>query len=129
VTRILLDTHAFLWFIFDDARLSPKAVEIIEDSETTKVLSVVSLWEIAIKAQIGKLRLGMPLADFFERHVAKHELEMVGIEMGHLLAYDALPLIHRDPFDRLLVAKARVMNIPIMSADAVLSRYGVETLW
>ena len=67
MTRILLDTHAFLWFVFDDARLSPKAAEIIEDIETTKVLSVVSLWEIVIKAQIGKLSLGMALADFFEK--------------------------------------------------------------
>jgi PIN domain nuclease of toxin-antitoxin system len=129
VNQILLDTHAFLWFVFDDSRLSSSAAKTIEDARVTKLLSVVSLWEIVIKSQIGKLKLGMTLEDFFNRNVTKRELELVDIELRHLLAYDALPLVHRDPFDRLLAAKARVLNVPILSADSVFAHYDVKLVW
>jgi PIN domain nuclease of toxin-antitoxin system len=126
---MLLDTHAFLWFVFDDPRLSLRAAETIEDARIAKLLSVVSLWEIVIKSQLGKLSLGMALSDFFDRYVTLREVELIDIELPHLLAYDALPLVHRDPFDRLLVAQARVANVPICSADSVFSQYDVELVW
>ena len=129
MNRILLDTHAFVWFVFDDPRLSPRAAATIEDERVSKLLSIVSLWEIVIKSQLGKLRLGMALSDFFDRQVTLRELELIDIGLPHLLAYDALPLAHRDPFDRLLVAQARVMSTPILSADSALSQYEVELVW
>ena len=129
MNRVLLDTHALLWFLFDDPRLSPTASMTIENRRVAKLLSLVSLWEIVIKSQIGKINLGMELAVFFDQYVNKSELQLIDIELGHLLAYDALPLVHRDPFDRLLVAKAQVMNVPILSADPLLASYDIKTVW
>ena len=129
MSAVLLDTHAFLWFVFDDPRLSDLAAATIEDQAVTKVLSVATLWEIAIKRQIGNRELGMELADFFDQHVTGRELELLDIELSHLLAYDALPLAHRDPFDRLLVAQAGALGVPILSADPAFSQYAVKIVW
>jgi PIN domain nuclease of toxin-antitoxin system len=129
VTRILLDTHSFLWFVFDDPRLSPLAAQTIENPKVVKLLSVVSLWEITIKSQLGKLKLGMKLSDFFEQFISKRELEVIDIELRYLLAYDQLPLHHRDPFDRMLLSQASVQEIPILSADTALAKYDIELVW
>lgn len=129
MNRLLLDTHAFLWFLFDDPRLSPRAARTIEDARISKVLSVASLWEIVIKSQLGKLSLGMALADFFDRYITGRELVLMDIELSHLLVYETLPLAHRDPFDRLIVAQARAANIPLCSGDKVFSKYEVELIW
>ena len=129
MSRILLDSHAFLWFLFDDPRLSRPADEVIADPETQKMISIGTLWEITIKCQIGKLELGYPLETFFERFVAQIDLEVVAIEMAHLVAYYRLPLHHRDPFDRLLVAQAQSLNVPIVTADEQIGRYGVAVVW
>lgn len=127
--RVLLDTHAYLWFVFDDPRLSPKAAETIQSQRVTKLLSMASLWEIVIKTQIGKLTLGLPLPEFFDRYVTQRDLEVVDIELGHLLVYHALPLKHRDPFDRLLVAQARGLKAPIVTSDPSFSQYDVRIVW
>ncbi len=129
MTRVLLDTHAFLWFVFDDPRLSERADAVISDPEVAKLLSVVSLWEVVIKQQLGKLRLGSDVATFFDRQVSGRLVEVVPLELGHLVAYDALPLVHRDPFDRALVAQARVEGVPLVTADARLAEYDVEVVW
>ena len=129
MTRLLLDTHALLWFLFDDPRLSTRAAQLIEDTQVDKVLSVASLWEITIKLQLGKLELGMPLDTFFSDFVRGRELRLLPIELPHLLAYSALPLHHRDPFDRLLIAQAKTLRMPILTSDESFTRYEVETLW
>jgi PIN domain nuclease of toxin-antitoxin system len=129
VKQVLLDTHALLWFVFDDARLSDTAAATIENERVTKLLSKASLWEITIKTQIGKLNLGMSLTDFFERFIINREIELIDIELGHLVVYQTLPLHHRDPFDRLLAAIARKLNIPIVSADSCFSKYDVKVIW
>lgn len=129
MTAVLLDTHAFLWFVFDDPRLSDAAARTIEDPTTTKLLSVISLWEICVKRQIGKLQLGMALDAFFEEHVTSRELELVDLELNHLLAYDALPLVHRDPFDRLILAQAKVLDVPIVTADPSFAGYEARVIW
>ena len=126
--KLLLDTHAFLWFLLDDPRLSPTAAERIE-SAAGVALSVASLWEIAIKVQLGKLELGMGLAAFLAEHVEKTELELVPVELSHLLEYGALPLHHRDPFDRLILSQARVLGLPVASGDPAFGAYGVEIVW
>lgn len=129
MSEVLLDTHAFLWFLYDDPRLSMAAATLIEDEAVKKVLSVASLWEIVIKAQLGKLSLGMALETFFDNHVLNRDLGLLDIDLRHLLAYDQLPLLHRDPFDRLLVAQARVLGLPIVTSDPVFARYDVQVIW
>ena len=129
VSRLLLDTHAFLWFVFDDPKLPPETAERLEDPGVEKLLSTVSLWEIAIKSQIGKLGLGMTLESFLDRHVLGVELTLVDLELPHLVAYSNLPLHHRDPFDRMLIAQAQTLAVPIVTGDSALSGYAVQTLW
>lgn len=129
MSRILLDTHALLWFLFDDPRLSQHAAALIEDEQTDKLLSIVSLWELTIKSQLGKLSLGMPLDAFLDEFVQRSSLEIVPIELPHLLAYAALPLLHRDPFDRLLIAQAQALGVPLVTADQAFSPYPIETVW
>lgn len=127
--RVLLDTHALLWFLFDDPRLGSRASAVIEDPAVDKLLSVASLWELTIKVQLGKLELGMSLEAFFEDFVRGRLLEVLPIELSHLLAYGALPLRHRDPFDRLLVAQAHVLRLPIVTVDRSFAAYEVRTIW
>jgi PIN domain nuclease of toxin-antitoxin system len=129
VKRVLLDTHAFLWFVFDDPRLSTKAARAIEADGTQLLLSIASLWEIAIKLQLGKLSLGMDIEEFFERFVHRADLQVLDVGIDHLRAYSRLPLHHRDPFDRLLVAQATVLGVPIVTSDEAFRRYTVTTLW
>ena len=127
--RLLLDTHAFLWFVFNDSRLSDRAKALIPQQDTVKLLSVASLWEITIKSQLGKLTLGTSLDEFFEECVERRLVETVGIELAHLVAYSNLPLLHRDPFDRLIVAQAQTLRVPILSGDHRFADYGVEVVW
>ncbi|MBW2523057.1 MAG: type II toxin-antitoxin system VapC family toxin [Deltaproteobacteria bacterium] len=129
MNRVLLDTHAFLWFVFDDPRLSARAEATMSDPRITKLLGVASLWEIVIKHQLGKLGLGMEVQTFFDRFIHREGLEIVPIEPSHLVAYAQLPLHHRDPFDRLLVAQAKVLDMPIVTSDQSFEHYDVESLW
>jgi PIN domain nuclease of toxin-antitoxin system len=129
VSALLLDTHVLLWFVFGDNRLSSRALECIEARSTTVHLSTISLWEIVIKTQIGKLGLGMPVERFFRELLTGRDLELVDLELSHLIVYEKLPLLHRDPFDRLLVAQAKVLGVPLLSADAALGGYDIEIIW
>src|SRR5437588_5686685 len=105
--RFLLDTHTFLWFIEDNAQLSTKAKTLLE-SEVSLFISVASLWEIAIKISISRLTLTQPFAAFIPDQLVKSATEVLPIGVEHLALVTALPLYHRDPFDRLLVAQAIV---------------------
>jgi PIN domain nuclease of toxin-antitoxin system len=129
VTRVLLDTHALLWYVYDDERLSSAAAAAIADPGSEKLLGVGSLWEIVIKSQLGKLRLGMPVEKFFAEHVHGRCLELVPVEPLHLLVYANLPLLHRDPFDRLLVAQARTLGVAVVTGDPRFAPYGVDVIW
>jgi PIN domain nuclease of toxin-antitoxin system len=127
--NLLFDTHAFLWFVFDDPRMSPAVAELLESGTANVVLSVVSLWEIAIKHQFGKLELGTSFGEFLKDHVESTELEILGIEPEHLRQYAQLPLHHRDPFDRLLIAQAQVERRDLATADPQFSAYEVSLHW
>jgi PIN domain nuclease of toxin-antitoxin system len=129
VKHVLVDTHAFLWFVFDDPRLSSEAAQVIENPSVSKLVSVASLWEITIKRQLDKLSLGMDLADFFARFVRGADLDVVPIELPHLLAYAELPLRHRDPFDRVIIAQANVLAVPLVTSDLVFRDYSVDSIW
>lgn len=127
--RLLLDTHAFLWFIQDGAKLSPYAKTLIEDGSNEALLSIASPWEIAIKTRIGKLTLAEPFDVLVPREILRNDFHLLPIELAHLAVVADLPLHHRDPFDRLLIAQALVEQMPILSADADFDAYGITRLW
>lgn len=127
--RLLLDTHSFLWFIAGSASLSPTAWTLIEDADNQPLLSMASLWEMAIKLSIGKLSLGEPFETLIPEQMQLNGIELVQIEMAHVVVVAKLPFHHRDPFDRLLIAQAMVKQIPIVSGDPAFDPYSVKLLW
>ena len=127
--RALLDTHTFLWFITGDARLSLAAQRLMEDVRYDLLLSVASIWEIAIQAGMGRLPLPLPIRSFIPRQVAENEITVLPVAMEHALEAAYLPLHHRDPIDRMLVVRALAEQVPTLSADAALDRYGVHRVW
>lgn len=124
--RVLLDTHAFLWWLADDARLGPKARAVIADPENTVFVSAVSGWEIAIKAALGKLELDMP--DSLDALVEDEGFVHLPITFFHGEQAGWLPPHHRDPFDRMLVAQAQAEGLRIVSGDPDIRSYGVRVL-
>lgn len=126
---LLLDTHAFLWFIGGDERLSDRARRLIEDPENPIFVSSALLWEIAIKIQIGKLSLAVPFAEVVPRELSNNRMEVLPIRINHLNTLLQLPFHHRDPFDRLLIAQAVSEEIPVITRDSAFGRYEVETVW
>ena len=127
--RLLLDTHSFLWYIEDDDRLSQTAEQIISDIENEVLLSIGSLWEIAIKYGIGKLSLPCAFGEFISEQLLVNEMEVLPISLPHLATYTELPFHHRDPFDRLLIAQAMAENIPVVSRDSPLQEYSINVIW
>jgi len=127
--RALLDTHVFLWWISDDPRLSTHAREIITNGENTLFFSAASGWEIAIKAKLGRLKLPKPLETFVPEQMALNAIESLSVQMSHALHVHTLPLHHRDPFDRLLIAQAQLDNLPILTADPQIALYAIRTVW
>ena len=127
--RLLLDTHTFLWFLLDDPQLSAAALTIIEDPLNHIDVSPASYWEIAIKIRLGKYALPEPYQTFMEREIADNGFRILPIEPKHTAILTTMPLYHRDPFDRLLVAQASVEGIPPISADTRLDAYGVNRIW
>jgi PIN domain nuclease of toxin-antitoxin system len=126
--KVLLDTHAFLWFVNDDPQLSLAAKTLME-SEVDLLLSVASLWEISIKVGIGKLDLPKPFDVFIPEQLELNEIELLQIELKHLTPLTSLPLHHRDPFDRLLISQSLVEELTILSADKIFDRYAVKRSW
>jgi PIN domain nuclease of toxin-antitoxin system len=127
--KLLLDTHAFLWFIAGSERLSAIARELIEDSANQPLLSAASLWEMAIKLSLGRLQLGRPFENLIPEQMRLNGIQLLGIELEHVTPVTTLPFHHRDPFDRLLVAQAMVEQMPIVSADPAFDAYPIERLW
>ena len=127
--RLLLDTHTFLWWDLEPARLSPRALALCQDPGNQLVLSVTSVWEMEIKAQLGKLRLDKPLAEMIREQQRTNGIEILPILLAHAFAVETLPLIHKDPFDRLLIAQAKVEAIPIISRDENFAAYPVTVAW
>ena len=127
--KLLLDTHAFLWFIGGDNALSSRGRLAVEDSGNHKWVSMVSLWEIAIKHSIGKLSLDKPFEQLIPEQLQASGFEILGISIGHLTTLTQLPLHHRDPFDRLLAAQCLAENLTLLSSDEALDAYGIHLLW
>ena len=127
--KFFADTHAFLWFITDSERLSPKAKTFLEASESDRVLSAASIWEIAIKTSLGKLSFKKPLEELLPEQIRLNYFQVLDISSEHALRVAGLPMLHRDPFDRMIVAQALVERLPILSNDGALDGYGVRRLW
>lgn len=127
--RLLLDTHTFVWWDIEPTRLSPRALTLCQDPENQLVLSVASIWEMAIKIQLGKLHFVKPLADTIAEQQRMNDVEILPIMVAHALAIETLPLLHKDPFDRLLIAQARVENMPFISRDRELAAYSITVEW
>ncbi len=109
--------------------LSARAKALIEDPNNRKLVSIASCWEIAIKAGLGKLRLGEPSHSFLKREIARNNFDWLPISLDHVTAVEGLPLHHKDPFDRLLVAQAIVEGIPVVSSDVAFDAYPITRLW
>ena len=127
--QFLLDTHAFLWFIGGDRRLSPTARQLIADMDNELFLSAVSLWEIAIKVSLKKLTLEKPFDELIPAQLVMNEIEIAPIDLEALNCLIDLPFHHRDPFDRLLIAQAVTKELPIISKDTTFANYSVELIW
>ncbi len=127
--RALLDTHAFLWWIDDDPMLPPRVREIIGDGENEILLSVVSVWEIAIKKSLGRLDMPADFARFMSEQISLNGFRVLPVELAHALRIESLSHHHRDPFDRLLIAQGLVEDVAILSRDDDFSAYGVERVW
>ncbi|MEA3238214.1 MAG: type II toxin-antitoxin system VapC family toxin [Candidatus Bipolaricaulota bacterium] len=127
--KALLDTHAFLWWVTDDARLSSRARAIIADGDNELFLSAASGWEMAIKTRLGKLHLPDNPASFVFEQLRMNAIEPLAVQMMHALRVYSLPGHHRDPFDRILVAQAQVERMLIITADPQVAQYDVEILW
>ena len=125
--KVLLDTHAFIWAITDERRLSPRARSLIASSELW--WSVVSLWEAIQKAQVGKLSLPLPAGPFLTGELRSNHVRLLPVSLSHVLRVEELPLHHRDPFDRLLIAQSIEEKWPIVTADPWFSRYPVDVIW
>lgn len=126
--KLLLDTHAFIWWDSDPTQLSAPARAALQDPAATVFVSVVSVWEMQIKAQLGKLALRLPLVQIITQQQT-NGLQVLPISLGHVLAVDALPKVHKDPFDRMLVAQAGVEGMELVSADSIFTHYPVKIIW
>ena len=126
--KALLDTHTFLWWDGEPWRLSSRALAILQDPATSILLSVVSLWEMAIKSDLRKLSLRLPLAQLVAEQV-RNGIAILPVDLGHVLAVEGMPAVHRDPFDRLLIAQAKSEGAVLVTADPVFARYPVPVIW
>jgi PIN domain nuclease of toxin-antitoxin system len=126
--RILLDTHCWLWLQVSPARFSPPVLASLRDARNQLLLSAASSWEIAIKYLLGRLPLPAAPGEYVPSRMAASGVVGLPVEHSHALEVAVLPPLHRDPFDRLLVAQARVEKLTILTADPQLSRYEVEVL-
>ena len=126
--KFLLDTHTLIWFFTELEKLPTNLISQIESSNNTCFVSISSLWEISIKHSIGKIDLRIPLPDFFDE-VNYSSIQIQPITPTHLIHLSSLPLHHRDPFDRLIIAQAKAENYTVLSRDKMFSNYPIHTLW
>ena len=126
--RFLLDTHVVIWWLEDASRLSVRAATILSNRQNSLLISAAVGWELAIKVNLGKLKPSSIL-DNLDRALEQEAFLELPITLQMAVRAGLLPTHHRDPFDRLLVAQSQSLNIPILSADAVLDRYGIKRVW
>ncbi|MEH1897774.1 MAG: type II toxin-antitoxin system VapC family toxin [Nostoc sp.] len=127
--KLLLDTQCWLWWFAQPERLNEEAIAHIADENNELWLSVASIWEIGIKVAIGKLPLPDPLDSYISSRMAQLGMRSLEITASHALQAAALPLHHRDPFDRMLIAQAQIEKMTLVSADSMFNKYDISLLW
>lgn len=127
--KYLLDTHAFLWFVSDDSRLSPRARSIIKDRNQEVYFSAASAWEMSIKIRLGRLTIEEELEPFIVKQLAENNFSMLSITVLHSLYTSKLPEIHKDPFDRMIIAQSKLENMSLISKDKNIKKYKVPMVW
>jgi PIN domain nuclease of toxin-antitoxin system len=126
--RVLLDSHTLLWWVTEPEILAPSTLDLLDDLSNDVLMSIVTPWELAIKASTGKLDAGQILYDI-EQGNLDQEVHLLGTEIKQVIRAGRLPQYHRDPFDRLLIAQALDLQIPIVSNDKTFDLYGVQRIW
>jgi PIN domain nuclease of toxin-antitoxin system len=127
--KLLIDTSCWLWSLSEPERLNKKARNLLSDQTQDLFLSAASSWEISIKAALGKLQLPEPPDKYIPSRIALYNMRSLPIEHIHALKVFGLPKIHRDPFDRILIAQAQIEGLTILTADHVFAAYDVATIW
>ncbi len=127
--KILLDTNVFIWLNDSPQRVSGKVMSIVANPENHLFLSLISIWEMQIKIQLGKLQLSDALPEIVRTQQVENNLELLTISLEHIWALDSLPYHHKDPFDRLLIAQAKAEGMTLVSADGIFGMYDVQLLW
>ena len=127
--RCLLDTHVLLWWRLDSPRLSDRARSLMADGSNTLLWSAASSWELAIKLALGRITLSEPLENYLPRVFRESRITPLAIEHSHAWAVATLPAHHRDPFDRMLIAQARLERVALLSADEEFDAYEVDRIW
>jgi PIN domain nuclease of toxin-antitoxin system len=127
--RLLLDTHALLWWLSDDPALSPTARKAIAATSNVVLVSAASAWEIAMKVRLGRLPGAEDLAADFQGFISREGFTTLDITVNHGIRAGLLPGPHKDPFDRLLIAQAQAENLPIASSERIFETYGVRRVW
>jgi PIN domain nuclease of toxin-antitoxin system len=130
MSRLLLDTHTFLWWINNSPELSAIARQAIKDANNECYLSMASCWELAIKSSIGKIKLAKPVERFVTENLAANNFDLLNIELKHTAKVEKLPFHdHRDPFDRLIISQAILEKMVLVSVDEAFTAYGVKLIW
>ncbi|HCQ20766.1 MAG: twitching motility protein PilT [Aphanizomenon flos-aquae LD13] len=127
--RVLLDTHVFIWWVTDDSQLSSIADKIITDPSNELFLSSASAWEIVIKVRLGKLSLPETPETYIPSRLKINRFQSLPIQMVHALQVANLPDLHRDPFDRIIIAQSQVENMAILTVDSQIIQYPVDVIW
>jgi len=127
--NLILDTHVFLWWVEGSERLSKTALKIISDTKNTVHISAVVAWEIALKSQLGLLVITRSPREYIAEHVVKSGFVPLAISLSHASRISELPALHKDPFDRLLIAQALHENYTLVSSDEVIKKYKVKIIW
>ena len=129
IMKILLDTHAFIWLDFQPEKLTKKAIEVCQDTSNELYLSMASLWEMQIKAQLGKLKLKIPLEEMLALQQQENDLKVLNFSLAHIYQLQLLPFHHNDPFDRIIIAQSMLENMTLISVDEKLKAYNIAVLW
>lgn len=127
--KLLLDTHSFLWFVTDDSQLSATARALIVDPTNDVFVSPASYWEVAIKVSLGKYPLTVPFEQFFTEGIDGNDFSVLPIEVRHAAVLSSLPMHHKDPFDRMIIAQALTEQIGVVGIDAAFDAYHVTRFW
>ncbi len=126
--NLILDTHTFIWFSEDEPRLSKKAKSLIENDENNCFVSIASIWEMAIKISLNKLKIKIEFKNLINE-IKKHDFDILPISFEHTIIIKDLTFHHKDPFDRLLIAQSMVEEFRIISQDIIFDKYGIKRIW